>query len=69
MDIGNRFLKLLNDNVKQNEDTFSICPKVFYQGLTEEEIRSMQQLYSIAYEKARAKIQNKYDGFYDGGGI
>lgn len=69
MDIESKFLRILNNSFKQAEDAFAICPKVFYQGLSQVEISSMQQLYRIAYEKAKAKTQNSFNGFYNGDGI
>ncbi|MFT8315339.1 MAG: hypothetical protein ABF633_13995 [Clostridium sp.] len=74
MDIGNRFLNILNDsfeNSKQKEN-FIICPKAFYSGLTEREISAMQELYSRAYAKALEQVKkkkNKYGDFFNGSGI
>ncbi len=52
-----------------NDEHFAICPKTFYAGLTEQERASMQQMYKVAYEKARQKIQHRENGFFDGDGI
>lgn len=74
MDIGNRFLNILNDNFEnpKQKETFVICPKTFYSGLTEREISAMQELYSRAYAKALEQVnkkKNKYDDFFNGSGI
>lgn len=54
---------------QNTQNQFVICPKAFYAGLTEEEIRSMQQIYRVAFEKARQKVQSRAAGFYNGDGI
>lgn len=65
MDIESRFLSIINNNFKEDDkDAFAICPKIFYSGLSERELCSMQQIYNLAYNKAVEKIENKYRGFY-----
>jgi hypothetical protein len=51
------------------QEPFVMCPKAFYAGLTEEEIRAMQQIYRVAFEKARQRVQSRTHGFYNGDGI
>ena len=48
-------------------ESFVICPLLFTQGKTQQELHSMQQLYKKAYEKA-LKDFNKND-FDMGAGI
>ena len=48
-------------------DSFVICPLLFTQGKTRQELLAMQQLYKKAYEKA-LKDSNKND-FDMGAGI
>ncbi|MBV4420459.1 hypothetical protein KM800_14205 [Clostridium tyrobutyricum] len=61
-DIQSRFLDIMNYNFpkQQNDEAFAICPKTFYSGLSDFEIKSMAQLYAMAYEKAKFKVQNKF---------
>lgn len=67
-------LIVLDSNAKiqteQNQQPqFVMCPKVLYENLAEEEVRAMQQLYKVAFEKARQKTQSRNTGFYNGDGI
>ncbi|MCI1945188.1 hypothetical protein [Clostridium luticellarii] len=66
MDIESKFLNIINNNFKESksEDSFVICPKIFYSGLNEREIFSMQQIYNEAYNRAVKKVEDKYRGFY-----
>lgn len=70
MDIEKDFLRHFYGDQNNNQDeNFIMCPKIFYEGLTEAEIISMQQLYSTAYKKAVEKNKNGYDSFFYGDGI
>jgi hypothetical protein len=43
------------------EEAFTMCPKAFLQYMTPEEMRSTQQLYQVAFEKAQRQVaQNMY---------
>jgi hypothetical protein len=51
-------------------DSFVICPSLFVQGLTLEQLAAMQQLYKSAYEKAWKELNGKgLDEFDMGSGI
>ena len=41
----------------EHKENFIICLKIFYSGLTEIEIKSMQQPYNLAYEKLWRKFK------------
>lgn len=65
--IENKFWHIINNNFSQQDETegFAICPKVFYDNLSDIEINAMLQLYRTAYEKAKSKTKNKFDIFYN----
>ena len=69
----NTYLRLVDErNQSENErseDNFVICPKIFYAGLPENEIAEMQQIYRVAYEKAKQKMTGTHGGFLNGDGI
>lgn len=52
-----------------DDENFMICPRAFYEGLTEREITAMQQTYKVAYERARQKVMRNESGYIDGDGI
>lgn len=68
-----RYLHLVDSKFKasntMDDDHFMICPKAFYEGLPEQEILAMQQMYKVAFEKARQKTKRHAQGFFDGDGI
>lgn len=71
--VEQQYLHIVDSEYKahgvMNDEDFAICPREFYAGLTEHEVTAMQQIYKVAYEKARQKIQRKESGFFDGDGI
>ena len=51
-------------------DSFAICPLLFTQGKTQQELLSMQQIYKKAYEKALNDFnKNDLNNFDFGAGI
>jgi len=51
-------------------DSFVICPLLFTQGKTQQELIAMQQLYKKAYEKALKDFnKNDFNNFDMGSGI
>jgi hypothetical protein len=40
---------------ESGEESFVRCPEVFLEGLTPEQWKAQQQLYQVAYEKAKEK--------------
>jgi len=51
-------------------DSFVICPLLFTQGKTQQELIAMQQLYKKAYEKALKDFnKNNLNNFDFGAGI
>jgi hypothetical protein len=65
------------ENTNSSSDSFVICPAIFYQDLNREQFLAMQQIYQVAYEKARAKVKTtrhpkphqNLDDYDFGGGI
>ncbi|HBF33271.1 TPA: hypothetical protein DDW35_01780 [Candidatus Sumerlaeota bacterium] len=50
-----------SQDADESEEVFTMCPRVFLQNMTAEELRSTQQLYQQAFEKAQRQVsQNVY---------
>ena len=53
------------------EDPFVTCPAIFFNGLSAEAYRAQPQIYQVAFERARATIQQRDNSYFgnDGEGI
>ena len=62
--MGNRMVKYFREEESSNrnrpqgdQEAFMVCPTTFHTGMTPAQFAAMQQIYQVAYERARAQIQ------------
>lgn len=43
----------------EQSESLVICPAMFFAGLSPEQFRAQQQIYQVAYEKARQQVEKR----------
>ena len=70
--MGNRMAKYFKDEERSrqnqpqgDQEAFVVCPATFQTGMAPAQFAAMQQIYQVAYERARAQIQASAEWWND----